>query len=123
MSPNEVEYTYVISVQQATDEGGDNDGGESGSVVYTASAANGSSVTITATDFTATSGTVIISRVSSYGSTTVYTCTYTVDDDGKGTLAEIDGGGVPYGGYLTVASDGTLLTYTYSGTTYELEKS
>ena len=77
---------------------------------------------ITVTKATATSGNVTIWRLSSWGSETTYVCTYTVDANGVGTLAPVNGGGVPYGGVLKVNADGTLYSYTYSGTEYILEK-
>jgi hypothetical protein len=107
-------------------EGGGNQGGEAAGDIdgtYVCDhTESGTSVSIVFTNCTATEGTVAITRVSSWGSVTTYNCTYTIDATGKGTLAEINGGGTPYGAFFMFDASGKPLTYTYSGTEYVLEK-
>lgn len=129
------EFTYKIEVGELAPEpevpeqpdpeqpgqGGEGSGEIDGTYVcdHTGS---GTSVSIVFTNCTATEGTVAITRVSSWGSVTTYNCTYTIDATGRGTLAEINGGGTPYGAFFMFDADGKPLTYTYSGTEYVLEK-
>ena len=114
--------TVTLTVAEKTEQ---EEGGESTAAdgVYVKDhTESGTKVKLTVTGATATSGNVTIWRLSSWGSESTYVCTYTVDANGNGTLAGVNGGGVPYGGVLKVNADGTLYSYTYSGTEYILEK-
>lgn len=110
----------VIAVAVEEEEGG-NEGGSATDGTYFAEHENGTTVTMVFTNTTATSGEIFLTRTTSWGSTQEVYMTYTVDN-GAVTLAGANGSSVPYGAVLTVAADGTPLTYTYSGATYELVK-
>lgn len=121
--PNNYEEDVIDLVIAVAEEGGDSgsEGGSATGETYFAAHENGTTVTMVFTNTTATSGDIFLTRTTSWGTTQEVYMTYVVVD-GVVTLSGANGSSVPYGAVLTVDADGTPLTYTYSGATYELVK-